>query len=77
MRFKSGEVQITDGDIKRFAAEFDPQPMHLDEVAAEGLAAALAQRLIFFKSGLRPTALLAISRAFYNPQLIDACSGRN
>jgi acyl dehydratase len=44
MRFKSGEVQITDGDIKRFAAEFDPQPMHLDEVAAErtpfkGLAA--------------------------------------
>ena len=44
MRFKSGEVQITESDIKRFAAEFDPQPMHLDEVAAEktlfkGLAA--------------------------------------
>ena len=44
MRFTSGEVQITESDIKRFAAEFDPQPMHLDEVAAsktllKGLAA--------------------------------------
>jgi acyl dehydratase len=34
MRFKSPEVQVTEGDIKRFAAEFDPQPMHLDEEAA-------------------------------------------
>jgi acyl dehydratase len=34
MRFKSDEVQITDSDIKRFASEFDPQPMHLDEDAA-------------------------------------------
>jgi acyl dehydratase len=44
MRFKSDEVQITESDIKRFAAEYDPQPMHLDEVAAadtafKGLAA--------------------------------------
>jgi acyl dehydratase len=44
MHFKSAEVQITESDIKRFAAEFDPQPMHLDEAAAEktmfkGLAA--------------------------------------
>ena len=44
MRFKSDEVQITDLDIKRFASEFDPQPMHLDEDAAaktlfKGLAA--------------------------------------
>src|SRR5919106_902652 len=44
MRFKSGEVQIKESDIKRFAAEYDPQPMHLDEVAAKqtpfkGLAA--------------------------------------
>jgi acyl dehydratase len=44
MRFKSDEVQITDSDIKRFASEFDPQPMHLDEDAAaktlfKGLAA--------------------------------------
>ncbi|MET0875952.1 MAG: MaoC/PaaZ C-terminal domain-containing protein, partial [Tardiphaga sp.] len=44
MRFKSGSVQITEGDIKRFATEYDPQPMHLDEAAAaktpfKGLAA--------------------------------------
>jgi acyl dehydratase len=44
MRFKSDEVLITERDIKRFAAEFDPQPMHLDDVAAaktlfKGLAA--------------------------------------
>jgi acyl dehydratase len=44
MRFKSGETTISREDIKRFAAEFDPQPFHLDEVAAEntifkGLAA--------------------------------------
>ena len=34
MRFKSGTVEITESDIKRFAAEYDPQPMHLDEEAA-------------------------------------------
>jgi acyl dehydratase len=56
MRFKSKEIQISADDIKRFAAEFDPQPYHLDEVAAKdtvfkGLAAsgwhtaALAMRL--------------------------------
>ena len=44
MCFKSGEVQISESDIKRFAAEYDPQPMHLDEEAAaktafKGLAA--------------------------------------
>jgi MaoC like domain len=44
MRFKSGEVSISKEDIKRFATEFDPQPFHLDEAAAEktvfkGLAA--------------------------------------
>ena len=44
MRFKSGQVQVTESDIKRFAAEYDPQPMHLDEEAAaktpfKGLAA--------------------------------------
>jgi hypothetical protein len=26
MRFKSDEVQITESYIKRFAAEYDPQP---------------------------------------------------
>ena len=37
MRFKSGEVTVSQEDIKRFAAEFDPQPFHLDEVAAENI----------------------------------------
>jgi acyl dehydratase len=56
MRFRSGEATVTADDIKRFASEFDPQPFHLDEVAAEttafkGLAAsgwhtaAIAMRL--------------------------------
>jgi acyl dehydratase len=56
MRFKGGAVQVTEADIKRFAAEFDPQPFHLDNAAAEqtafkGLAAsgwhtaAIAMRL--------------------------------
>jgi acyl dehydratase len=44
MRFKSGETTVSREDIKRFASEFDPQPFHLDEAAAEntilkGLAA--------------------------------------
>ena len=44
MRFKSRDKQVTREEIKRFAAEFDPQPYHLDERAAEqtplkGLAA--------------------------------------
>src|SRR5262245_45791995 len=44
MQFKTGEVRITAPDIKRFAAEFDPQPMHWEEDAAaktffKGLAA--------------------------------------
>jgi acyl dehydratase len=44
MQFKTGEARITAPDIKRFAAEFDPQPMHLDETPptkhfSKGLAA--------------------------------------
>ena len=44
MRFESGEATVSREDIKRFASEFDPQPFHLDEEAAEntvfkGLAA--------------------------------------
>jgi acyl dehydratase len=56
MRFKSGDKLVTRDDIIRFASEFDPQPYHLDEAAAErtplkGLAAsgwhtaAIAMRL--------------------------------
>src|ERR1700719_1392834 len=44
MRLTTGEKRVTREDIVRFAAEFDPQPFHLDEAAAEhtilkGLAA--------------------------------------
>jgi acyl dehydratase len=57
MRFKTGKATISREDIKRFAAEFDPQPFHLDEAAAEntifkGLAAsgwhtaAIAMKLV-------------------------------
>jgi acyl dehydratase len=57
MRFSTGEKLVTHEDIVRFAREFDPQPFHLDDAAAqhtvlEGIAAsgwhtaALAMRLI-------------------------------
>jgi acyl dehydratase len=56
MRFRSGTQRITREEIKQFASQFDPQPFHLDEAAAEhtplkGLAAsgwhtaAIAMRL--------------------------------
>ena len=56
-RFTSGTYLIEGARIKEFAAEFDPQPFHLDEAAAErsvfkGLAAsgwhtaAVAMRLM-------------------------------
>jgi acyl dehydratase len=43
-RFTSGTYLMEEARIKEFAAEFDPQPFHLDESAAEasvfkGLAA--------------------------------------
>jgi acyl dehydratase len=34
-RFSAGPVSVSAADIKRFAAEFDPQPFHLDAAAAE------------------------------------------
>ncbi|HVT95151.1 MAG TPA: MaoC family dehydratase [Bryobacteraceae bacterium] len=33
-RFESGSVRMDEDRIKSFAAEFDPQPFHLDEAAA-------------------------------------------
>jgi acyl dehydratase len=56
-RFTSGSYIIEEAQIKAFAAEFDPQPFHLDETAAQasifkGLAAsgwhtaAVAMRLL-------------------------------
>ena len=55
--FRSGRLRIDTDRIKTFAAEFDPQPFHLDEAAAQnsifqGLAAsgwhtaALTMRLL-------------------------------
>lgn len=55
--FDSSTCEVTAADIKRFAGEFDPQPFHLDETAAQrtvfgGLAAsgwhtaALTMRLL-------------------------------
>ena len=34
--FHSGSVTVTAADIKAYAAQFDPQPFHLDEAAAQG-----------------------------------------
>src|SRR5258708_38221100 len=62
-RFTSGAYLMEAAPIKEFAAEFDPQPFHLDEIAAEasvckGLAAsgwhtpAVAMRLLV--TGGRP-----------------------
>lgn len=34
--FASGCVRVTAEEIKRFAAQFDPQPFHLDEEVARG-----------------------------------------
>lgn len=56
-KFTSGHFQMSEARIKSFAAEFDPQPFHLDEAAAKasvfgGLAAsgwhtaAVAMRLL-------------------------------
>jgi acyl dehydratase len=63
-RFGSGRARIDAARIKSFAAEFDPQPFHLDDAAArdsvfQGLAAsgwhtaALTMRLLV-ESELRP-----------------------
>ena len=56
-KFRSGELSVDTPAIKTFAAQFDPQPFHLDETAAQstlfrGLAAsgfhtaALTMRLL-------------------------------
>jgi len=71
MRFKSPEKVISREDIKRFAAEFDPQPYHLDEADAErtplkGLAAsgwhtaAIAMRLVVETRPFGPRPLLGL-----------------
>jgi acyl dehydratase len=71
-RFKGDrKVPISEADIKRFAAEFDPQPFHLDNAAAEhtafkGLAAsgwhtaAIAMRLTVDVHPFGPHPLLGL-----------------
>jgi len=45
MQFKTGEAEIAALNIKRFTAEFGPQPMHLDEdTAAKAFSRALRHR---------------------------------
>ena len=71
MRFKSQEKLVTREDIKRFASEFDPQPYHLDEAAAEGTpfkglaasgwhTAAIAMRLAVEVRAFGPHPLLGL-----------------
>ena len=71
MRFRSADRRVTADEIKRFAAEFDPQPYHLDEEAAKatplkGLAAsgwhtaAIAMRLMTDARPFGPHPLLGI-----------------
>jgi acyl dehydratase len=71
MRFRSSETTVTREDIKRFATEFDPQPFHLDEAAAErtalrGLAAsgwhtaAMSMRLMVEARPFGPHPLLGL-----------------
>jgi len=63
-RFRSGPLRIDKERIKRFGAEFDPQPFHLDEdaarhtifgglVASGWLTAAVTMRLLV-ESELKP-----------------------
>jgi acyl dehydratase len=71
MRFKSQEKVVTREDIKRFASEFDPQPFHLDEAAAEATTfkgaaasgwhtAAIAMRLAMEVRPFGPRPLLGL-----------------
>ena len=63
-KYRSGKMRVEKERIKSFAAEFDPQPFHMDEAAAErslfrGLAAsgwhtaAMTMRL-FVESEFKP-----------------------
>jgi acyl dehydratase len=69
MRFTSEKTTVSKEDVLRFAAEFDPQPFHLDEAAAKktifnGLAAsgwhtaAIAMRLAVTARPFGPHPLL-------------------
>jgi acyl dehydratase len=72
-KYLSGKLRVDAAAIKAFAAEFDPQPFHLDEDAARGSffgglaasgwhTAALSMRLLV-ESGFRPAGGIIGSRA--------------
>jgi len=74
--FVSGRLRVTKEQIKAFAAEFDPQPFHLDEEAAQntffkGLAAsgwhtaALTMRLLVEAAGgtLGPEKIMIVEQS--------------
>jgi acyl dehydratase len=72
-KYVSGTLRVDAAAIKAFAAQFDPQPFHLDEDAARGSffgglaasgwhTAALSMRLLV-ESGFRPAGGIIGSRA--------------
>ena len=72
-KYVSGTLRVDAAAIMAFAAQFDPQPFHLDEVAARGSffgslaasgwhTAALSMRLLV-ESGFRPAGGIIGSRA--------------
>jgi acyl dehydratase len=72
-KYFSGKLRVDAAAIKAFAAQFDPQPFHLDEDAARGSffgglaasgwhTAALSMRLLV-ESGFRPAGGIIGSRA--------------
>jgi acyl dehydratase len=72
-KYLSGKLRVDAAAIKAFAAQFDPQPFHLDEDAARGSffgglaasgwhTAALSMRLLV-ESGFRPAGGIIGSRA--------------
>src|SRR5256885_12295575 len=72
-KYVSGKLRVDADAIKAFAAQFDPQPFHLEEDAARGSffgglaasgwhTAALTMRLLV-QSGFRPAGGIIGSRA--------------
>jgi acyl dehydratase len=53
-RFASGQLKVDRERIKSFAAEFDPQPFHLDEEAARGSGRSMVR---FSGNGSKPHTL--------------------
>ena len=66
---------MTADDIKRFASEFDPQPFHLDEVAAEEDRLQGTCRLRMAHGGHRHETLRVQVRPF-GPHPLHGCRRR-